>query len=51
MALAGGAVPDFAEAGQLIDVDVDQVAQCLALVALHRWLGLQAPQPTVLQAI
>ena len=51
LAVAGDAVYDLAEAGQLLDVDVDQVAGCLALVALQRRLGLQIPQPTQPQAI
>jgi hypothetical protein len=59
LAVAGDALPDLAEAAQLLllcgslrlDVDVDQVARCLALVALHRRLGLKVPQPTQPQAI
>ena len=56
LTVAGDAVPDLAKAGQLpllhrslrLDVDVDQVARPLPLVAVHWWFGvqvLQSPEP------
>ena len=49
--VARDAVPDPSEASQLLNVDVDQVARRLALVALHRRLGLQIAQPPKSQAV
>ncbi len=41
---------DPAKAGQLLDVDVDQVARRLALVALHWWLSLPRFQGQCLES-
>jgi hypothetical protein len=51
LTLAGDAVADPVMAGQLLDVDVDQVARRLALEALHWRFGLQIPQPPEPQAV
>jgi len=51
LTIAGDAMSDPAEAGQLFDVDVNQVARCLALVALHRCLGVQVSQPPQAQVV
>jgi len=51
LTFAGDAVPHLAEAGQLFDVDVDQVSWRRALVALHWSFGLQIPQPPQAQAV
>ena len=48
---AGDAVTHLAEACQFLDVHVDQVARCFALVALQRRLGLQVSLPTQPEAI
>ncbi len=51
LAVAGDAVTDFAKAGELFDVDMDQVSRTVPLVALDRELGFQVPQPTQPQAV
>jgi len=51
LSVAGDEMPHLAEAGRLLDVDVDQLAWCLALVALDRRLGLQISQPAQAQAV
>ena len=43
--VAGDAAADPAERNKLLDVDVNQVCRYLALVALHRRLGVQISQP------
>ena len=48
-ALAGDAVADPLEAAELLDVDVDQFAGRLALVADHRLGRLQIPHPAQAQ--
>ena len=49
--VAGDAMHHLAEAGQLFDINVDQVTRRLALVALHQWLGDQVSQPAQSQAV
>lgn len=49
--VAGDAVTHLAEAGQLLDVDVNQAARRLALITLHHRFGLQVPQPPQAQAV
>jgi hypothetical protein len=44
-AIAGDAVADLVEAAQLLDVDMDQFARMLALIAHHRFGGLQISDP------
>jgi hypothetical protein len=44
-------VTDFAKAGELFDVDMDQVSMTVQLVALDRGLGFQVPQPTQPKAV
>jgi hypothetical protein len=51
LAITRDAVTDLAETGQLLDIDVDQVARCLALVALNWRLGVQVSQPTQAQPV
>ena len=43
-AVAGNAVADLVEAAELLDVDVDELAGVLALVAPHRLGGLEVPE-------
>ena len=50
LAPAGDAVTDLPEAGQLFDVNVDQVTRPLPLVALDWRFGLEIPQPPQSQA-
>jgi hypothetical protein len=45
LSITGDAVTHLAKAGQLLDVDVDQVARRLAPITLHHRFGLQVPQP------
>jgi hypothetical protein len=42
---------DLAKAGELFDIDVDQVAWHLPLVALHRRFWVQVSQPAQAQPI
>ena len=51
LAVAGDAVNDSAKAGELFDVDMDQVSGMVPLVALDRGLGLEIPQPTQTKAV
>lgn len=44
-AVAGDAVADLVEAAELLDVDVQQFAGAVALVALHRLARAQIAQP------
>jgi len=44
-AVAGDAVANPLEPGQLLGVDMNHVARLLPLVPLHRRLGVQVPQP------
>lgn len=44
-AIAGDPVSNPVEAAELLDVDVQQLARLLALVALHRLGGTQIAQP------
>ncbi len=46
LAITGDSVPHFPEASQGFDVDVEQIARPLPLVALHWRFGLQVSQPT-----
>ena len=48
-AVAGDAVADALEAAELLDVDVDQLAGMLALVAAHRLGRLQRREPVETQ--
>ena len=50
-AVAGDAVADALEAAELLDVDVDQLAGLLALVAAHRLGRLQGAEPVEAQAL
>ena len=50
MAITGDPVAHPAEAGQGLDVEVDQVARTLPLVTLHEWFGIQVPQSTQTQS-
>ena len=46
--VTGDGVAHLSESGQPLDVNVDQVARPLSLVALRRWFGIQiaqAPEP------
>ena len=45
LAVAGDAVADLAKAGELFDVDMDQVSRMLPLVALHWRFGFEISQP------
>jgi hypothetical protein len=51
LTVAGDVVADPVKAGQLLDVDVDQVARRLALAALHWRFVLQIPQPPEPQGV
>ena len=51
LAIACEAMADFAEAGQLLDVDMDQVSGMLPLEALYWRFGLLIPQPPQTKAI
>ena len=42
--VAGDAVAHLPKPSQGLDINVDQVAWPLPLVALHRWFGFQVPQ-------
>ena len=44
-AIAGVAVADAIDPAELLDVDVDHLARMLALVAAHRFAGLQRLDP------
>jgi len=50
-AVAGDAVADTLESGQLLGVDMDHVARLLPLVPLHRRLWLEIPQPSEAQSL
>jgi hypothetical protein len=45
-AVAGNAVANLLEPGQLFGVDMDHVARLPPLVSLHRNLGLEVAQPS-----
>jgi hypothetical protein len=51
LAVAGEAMPDLTGAGQLLDVDVDQVGRCLALVEVERRFRFHLSQHSQPQAI
>jgi hypothetical protein len=48
--VTGDPVANTLEPGQLFDVDMDHVAGPLPLVSLHRWRGVEVPQPVQPQA-
>ena len=43
--LAGDAVADPVDPAQGLDIDVDQLARSVPLIADHRWPGLEQDQP------
>jgi hypothetical protein len=49
LAVGGDLGPDFAKAGQLHEVDMNQIIGMIPLVALVRRLGLKLPQATQIQ--
>ena len=51
LTVACDAVDDLATAGELFDVDMDQVSGMLPLVALHWRFGLEIPQPPETKAV
>jgi hypothetical protein len=51
LSVAGDAVADLAKAGQLFDVDMDQVSRMFPLVALDWRFGLEIPQPPETKAV
>jgi hypothetical protein len=51
LAVAGDAVTDLAKAGELFDVDMDQVSGMVPLVALDRRLGFQIPESAQAQSV
>ena len=50
-AVAGDAVADPLEPGELFGVDMDHVARLLPLVSLHRRLGVEVPQLSKAQSL
>jgi hypothetical protein len=49
--VTGRAVADLVKAGELYDIDMDQVSGVVSLVAMHWRFGLEIPQPPETKAI
>jgi len=49
LAITGDSMAELAEAGQGLDVDVEQIARPLPLVTLHWWLGFKIPETAQVQ--